>query len=497
MPSTSSSESTLQAVLDAAFDAVIVTDQNGRVVEFNQAAEGMFGYSRTKALGQAVGELVVPPGLRAAHLAGLERVAAGGSPRILGRPVEFTALALDGREFPVALTVTQTADPSRRFVAWIRDLSDRRADEGEAARRDSLLERTERLAQTGSWALDLSSGDAVWSEGMYRIHGLERGEVEPSVPNLLARTHGEDRELVGALLRSILRDPESIPEKGLTAEYRAIRADGSVGELRVHGSIERDEQGRPTSWVCVARDITDRRLTERELQAHYALALALREWEAVDEGHIGLLRRLGTALDYPLALMWTRAPDTDLVALRAFWSAPGLDAADFHAASDRTILRPHEGMVGRVWASRQPTVMDDVRARLSPGRAEAATRLGIRSGLAFAAVGDRGTVAVLSLYSFDRRAPSDHLLHTLTGIGEELGRFLVKLPLEPGSRPLTKRELEVLGLAAAGNSGPQIAEQLTLSPATVKTHFEHIYEKLGVGDRAAAVAYALRTGVIS
>ncbi|MEA2285186.1 MAG: two-component system, NarL family, nitrate/nitrite response regulator NarL, partial [Solirubrobacteraceae bacterium] len=41
-----------------------------------------------------------------------------------------------------------------------------------------------------------------------------------------------------------------------------------------------------------------------------------------------------------------------------------------------------------------------------------------------------------------------------------------------------------------------IAEQLFLSPATVKTHFEHIYEKLGVGDRAAAVAQALRTGLI-
>ena len=55
MASTSSSESTLQAVLAAALDAVIVTDQDGRVVEFNQVAEGMFGYSRTKALGQGVG----------------------------------------------------------------------------------------------------------------------------------------------------------------------------------------------------------------------------------------------------------------------------------------------------------------------------------------------------------------------------------------------------------------------------------------------------------
>jgi two-component system nitrate/nitrite response regulator NarL len=54
----------------------------------------------------------------------------------------------------------------------------------------------------------------------------------------------------------------------------------------------------------------------------------------------------------------------------------------------------------------------------------------------------------------------------------------------------------VLNMAAEGNSGPAIASRLTLSPGTVKTHFENIYEKLGVSDRAAAVAHALRVGLI-
>jgi DNA-binding CsgD family transcriptional regulator len=68
---------------------------------------------------------------------------------------------------------------------------------------------------------------------------------------------------------------------------------------------------------------------------------------------------------------------------------------------------------------------------------------------------------------------------------------------EPRSQsPLTSRELELLRLAADGLSGPQIAEKLVLSPATVRTHFANIYGKLGVGDRAAAVATALRLGLI-
>jgi DNA-binding CsgD family transcriptional regulator len=61
---------------------------------------------------------------------------------------------------------------------------------------------------------------------------------------------------------------------------------------------------------------------------------------------------------------------------------------------------------------------------------------------------------------------------------------------------LTAREVEMLELAADGLSGPAIAGRLVLSPATVRTHFRNIYGKLGVGDRAAAVARAMRVGLI-
>ncbi len=61
---------------------------------------------------------------------------------------------------------------------------------------------------------------------------------------------------------------------------------------------------------------------------------------------------------------------------------------------------------------------------------------------------------------------------------------------------LTPREVEVLALAADGFSGPDLANELTLSPSTVKTHFKNIYLKLDVKSRAGAVAKAMRLGVI-
>ncbi len=61
---------------------------------------------------------------------------------------------------------------------------------------------------------------------------------------------------------------------------------------------------------------------------------------------------------------------------------------------------------------------------------------------------------------------------------------------------LSPREQEILELIAAGELAPDIAKRLGLSPATVRTHLQHLYEKLGVSDRAAAVAAAMRRGML-
>jgi two-component system nitrate/nitrite response regulator NarL len=61
---------------------------------------------------------------------------------------------------------------------------------------------------------------------------------------------------------------------------------------------------------------------------------------------------------------------------------------------------------------------------------------------------------------------------------------------------LSPREREVLNFIALGHSIPAIAAELYLAPSTVKTHVQRLYEKLGVGDRAAAVAAAMRRGLL-
>jgi two-component system nitrate/nitrite response regulator NarL len=79
-----------------------------------------------------------------------------------------------------------------------------------------------------------------------------------------------------------------------------------------------------------------------------------------------------------------------------------------------------------------------------------------------------------------------------TGLAEQ-----IRLREENDARPrLSEREQEVLKLIADGLSAPEIGERIHLSTATVKTHLQHLYEKLGVSERAAAVAEGMRRGLV-
>lgn len=116
--------------------------------------------------------------------------------------------------------------------------------------------------------------------------------------------------------------------------------------------------------------------------------------------------------------------------------------------------------------------------------------------MALPAVAGDETLAVLTFASAEDLEPTEQLVRSLTGLGHELGHFFASRRAELAAPVLTVRLLEVLQLAATGHSGPAIAAELGLRPATVERHFEEICARLGVSDRAAAVAHGLRRGLI-
>jgi PAS domain S-box-containing protein len=137
------------AILESSLDAVIVMDHLGRVVEFNPAAERIFGHTRARALGAELAELVVPPHQREAHRSGLATYLASGDGSVLGRRIELTARRSDGTEFPVELAITRVRlDGPPLFTAFVRDITDRVRYEAELHRAKEAAEAANRAKST-------------------------------------------------------------------------------------------------------------------------------------------------------------------------------------------------------------------------------------------------------------------------------------------------------------------------------------------------------------
>ena len=121
----------LEATVQSALDAVVVSDSHGRVIEFNAAAERIFGYTCEEALGQSLAELIVPEGHIAAHEAGMKRMREGGEHRVVGKGrIDMTARDKSGREFPVELSIASADGPDGAiFIGFLRDTTEARAAE--------------------------------------------------------------------------------------------------------------------------------------------------------------------------------------------------------------------------------------------------------------------------------------------------------------------------------------------------------------------------------
>ena len=129
------SEERFRSVVESASDAIVLCDGEGRTISWNKGAEQIFGYSEDEALAKPLCDFIMPERYRAGHREGIERLCAGGEPRIIGKTLELHGLRKDGREFPLelALDAWKTADGTF-YSGIMRDVTERKRAEEERAR---------------------------------------------------------------------------------------------------------------------------------------------------------------------------------------------------------------------------------------------------------------------------------------------------------------------------------------------------------------------------
>ena len=130
------------SAVNASLDAIAVADAAGRILVWNHAAEQVFGYSRSTAVGGDMDELIVPPNLRAFHRRGVERYVESGERRLIGAGRQETrALRADGSEAPIEISVAAAhGQDGPIFISFIRDISERiEADRALMRARDEAM----------------------------------------------------------------------------------------------------------------------------------------------------------------------------------------------------------------------------------------------------------------------------------------------------------------------------------------------------------------------
>lgn len=118
-------EARKDAVLRSTLDAIIAIDADGRITEFNRAAEETFGYTRADVAGRKLDEMIIPDRFREAHRNGLKRYLQTGEARVIGKRLELPAMRADGSEFLAELSITEARiEGAPTFTGVVRDITE-------------------------------------------------------------------------------------------------------------------------------------------------------------------------------------------------------------------------------------------------------------------------------------------------------------------------------------------------------------------------------------
>jgi len=146
------------AIFDTALDAVITMDQQGQIVEFNPAAERIFGYRRPDVLGRPLVDVIIPPAARELHRRGVARYVATGDAKVLGKRIEVEGQRADGTCVSVELSINRMpgAGPML-FAGFLRDVTGRKQAEQKLRAQLDRLSLLQRITRAIAERQDLGS----------------------------------------------------------------------------------------------------------------------------------------------------------------------------------------------------------------------------------------------------------------------------------------------------------------------------------------------------
>ncbi|WP_422018202.1 PAS domain S-box protein [Roseateles sp.] len=249
----------LAAVVECTADAIIVKTPEGRITNWNAAAERMFGYSAAEAVGQPV-MMLVPPEREAEELRILDALAHGQQVP----PFRTVRVTKDGRRVEISAQVSPLRDASGQVIGGVkaaRDLSHQCQIETALRQSEARLRFALESASLGDWELALDSGRLHRSRRFDQCFGLAAATpLDWGREQLLDAVHAEDRDAVRQAL-----DALADGKVAWHAEFRVVWPDASLHWLRMDARVARDDHG-PACVVGIVAEVTAMRTAEQARQ---------------------------------------------------------------------------------------------------------------------------------------------------------------------------------------------------------------------------------------
>lgn len=213
------SEQRYRSIVDTAMDAVISLDASGKITGWNEQAAAIFGWAESEALGQPMAQLIMPARFQEEHNRGIGRFIETGEGRLLNRRIETFAIARDGGEFPIELSISAVRCSGEViFTAFVRDITERRRSEesmkGLLQEKEVMFQeihhRVKNNLQVVSSLISLQSDTvrnaearSAMMESRYRIQAIARVHEQLYRSNDLSKLEFDDylRDLAGSTLR--------------------------------------------------------------------------------------------------------------------------------------------------------------------------------------------------------------------------------------------------------------------------------------------------------
>ena len=308
----------LEALLDAAVDAIIVIDHSSHILTFNHAAERLFGYAQEQVLGQDI-SILMPAPYKAAHAGYVDAYLNTGHARIIGIGREISARRRDGSVFPAALSVGKIGDANPpRFVGFIHDISARKAAEESLRQSESLLRNAQSIAQLGNYEYVYPDGVISWSDEMYHLLGLPKASGPLHIKELGQRfVHADDTAHFDRICTHAYTTFDRFD-----FEFRIHRSDGAVRYIHSQGTVHPHPAGAHVTGTL--HDITDRKLAEDELRIGQERLTHVARLSTMGEMAAGLAHEI----NQPLTAIATYAQ----AAVRLMDSPDGSDPVDLRDA---------------------------------------------------------------------------------------------------------------------------------------------------------------------